>query len=98
MLDKITERCYVFRADCRNNELFVCDYLYVCDIQEKFKEKELRYCTTPNIMYADRLHYRKGLEEILDIINKDMENYEEKLKFEIVLVEFTTTVEEKADE
>ena len=98
MLDKITERCYVFRADCRNNELFICEYMYICDIQDNQMKKELRYSMTPNIMYADRLHYRQGLERILEHINKDMENYEEKLKFEIVLVEFTTTVEEKADE
>lgn len=97
MLHKTIERCYVFRADCRNNELFICDYLYVCDIQEDFKTKKIRYCTTPNIMYADKLHYKKELERICDCINKDMEQYEDKVEFKIVLVEFTTIVEEVED-
>ena len=98
MLNRTIERCYVLRADCRNNEILTCDYMYICDIQDNQMKKELRYSMTPNIMYADRLYYKQGLERILEHINKDMKNYEEKLKFEIVLVEFTTTVEEKADE
>lgn len=94
MLDKYIERCFVFRADCRNNKLFSCDYLYVCDIKEDFKTKEIRYSTTPHIMYADKLHYKQGLERICNYINKDMQNYEEKLQFKMVLVEFATIVKE----
>lgn len=97
MLDKYIERCFVFRANCRNNKLFSCDYLYVCDVKEDLKAKVIRYCTTPHIMYADKLYYKPDLERICDYINKDMQNYEEKLKFEIVLVQFTTIVEEVED-
>ena len=52
---------------------------------------------TPNIMYAERLYYKPALTKICDYINNDMQNYEEKLKFEMVLVEFTTIVEEVED-
>ena len=97
MLDKYIERCFVLRADCRNNELFSCDYLYVCDIKENFKTKEIRYCTTPHIMYADKLYYEPSLEGICDYINKEMQNYEEKLTFKLVRVEFTTIVKEVED-
>lgn len=97
MLHKIIERCYVYRADCKNNDLFTCDYLYVCDIKENFKTKEIKYSMTPNIMHAERLYYKPKLTTICDYINNDMKNYEEKLKFELVLVEFTTIVEEVED-
>ena len=95
MITKCVERCWILRADCRNNDDFICDYLYVCNIREQFKSEEIRYYTTPNVMYADKLHYEP--ENICDYINKDMQNYEEKLKFEMVLVEFTTIVEEVKD-
>ena len=95
MLGKTIEKCYVYRADCRNNELFTCDYLYISDLKESLKTKEITYSYsfTPNIMYADKLYYKPEVEKVCDYINKDMENYEEKLKFEPVLVEFTSIVE-----
>lgn len=97
MLNKTIERCYVLRADCRNDEILTCEYMYICDIQDNQMKKELRYRMTPNIMYAERLYYKPALTKILDYINNDMQNYEEKLKFEMVLVEFTTIVEEIED-
>ena len=29
MLNKTIERCYVLRADCRNNEILTCEYMYI---------------------------------------------------------------------
>lgn len=97
MLNKTIERCYICRADCKNNDLFTCDYMYICNIEEDFKTKEIKYGMTPNIMYAERLYYKPALTKICDYINNDMQNYEEKLKFEMVLVEFTTIVEKIED-
>lgn len=97
MLGRTTERCYVYRADCRNNELFSCDYLYISDLKENLKTKEITYSFTPNIMYADKFYYKPELKRICDYINKNMENYDEKLKFESILVEFISIVEEVED-
>lgn len=98
MIDKGFERCYILRADCRDNKMFVCEYLYICDIQESCKIKEIRYSTTPNIMYADKLHHKDTCKKYCEYINKDMEQYEDNIKFDIVPVMFTTTVEERKDE
>ena len=99
MLNKTIERCYVFRADCRNNELYSCDYLYICDMPEDFNTKIINYRTTSNIICADKFHYKykKELEIICDYINENMEQHGDKIEFKIVLVEFTAIVKEVED-